>query len=113
MKILDENFKKRPLIIQKLKDDDDLDLGYELPQHLKQTSLITRLKRNDSSFISRSIDVSVDSRSRSPNASSGLKAAASITPLAKAEELNVKNLCRFLTGREIEIVFLENNISLS
>jgi len=102
LKMLDENFKKRPFIIQNLNDDDDLDLGYELPQHLKKTSLIARLKQSDSSFLSKSIEGSPDSRSRSPNLSTGLKAP--IVPISKAEELNVKNLCRFLTGKEIELI---------
>ena len=93
------------------KDEDDLDLGYELPSHLKNTTIITRLKRNDSSFVSRSIDVPTDSRSRSPkqSQSSGLK--VQMVKLAKAEELNVKNLCRFLTGREIELVSLSKELS--
>lgn len=102
LKILDENFKKAPLILPNAKDEDDLDLGYELPSHLKNTTIITRLKQHDSSFVSRSIDVTADSRSRSPKQTSGLK--VQMVKLAKAEELNVKNLCRFLTGREIELV---------
>jgi len=98
LKILDHKFKKPPQISQSNKDEDDYDFGYELPAQLRNSELMIRIREQNTSWFSKSIDTTMDSDAKL----FGSKVNEMI--IAKAEELTVKNLSKFLKDHEIELV---------
>ena len=85
-------------IPQSNKDEDDYDFGYELPSQLKNSELMIRIREQNTSWISKSIDTTMESDTRL------FGAKANELVISKAEELTVKNLAKFLKDHEIELV---------
>ncbi len=100
MKILEQKFPKPPSNSHDQTSEElELNLGYDLPIHLKKLSLITRLQSYESPLKNHSADSTTEPEIR---LFSLKKKSQSIS---KSSDITVKSLAKYLTDNEVEQVY--------
>lgn len=94
VKLLDQKFKKTSEDIYSVQKDETSEFGFQVPPEVKN---LLDLIHQRAGGVSKIMEKPLKSENRSSLPNSPRK-------ISKNEELNVKNLCKFLTGEEIEIV---------
>lgn len=98
MKVLDRHFKKDQNT-KRLKDDDDnSEYGIQKPAKLKTLDLLKMIKNHDTSALSRTLNETLIDDPK------GSVMNGHAPNMSENQELTVKNLCKFITTEELELV---------
>jgi len=98
LKILDHHFKKDQNT-KRLKDyNENSEYGIQKPTKLKTIDLLRMIKNHDTSALSRTLNETIieDPKGAILNGHAG--------NMSENQDLTVKNLCKFITAEELELV---------
>jgi hypothetical protein len=97
LKILDHHFKKDQNGKRLKEDNENSEYGLQKPVKLKTLDLLKMIKNHDTSALSRTIETIEDDPK-------GSILNGHAVNMSENQELNVRNLCKFVTAEELELV---------